>query len=443
MKLSNLARVWSRGATTLAAIGLSATPVLAEPAKIDPADTAWMLTATGLVLMMTIPGLALFYCGMVRKKNVLATMAQSFAAVALGSLIWLAFGYNLAFTGEGSYIGSFGGWFLTGIGMNSVSPFAKTIPEILFMIYQCTFAVITVALVGGSVAERMKFPAFLLFSALWLIFVYVPIAHWVWGGGFLAKAGLLDFAGGTVVHINAGIAGLVAALVLGKRRGYGSDNLAPYDLSMAVVGTGLLWVGWFGFNGGSAYAAGSRAAMAIVSTHFAASAGALTWVACEWLFRGKPSVLGLISGAVAGLGTVTAASGYILPWHGAVIGVLAGVVCFFASTELKRMLRYDDSLDVFGVHGVGGILGTMLAGVFAAAAVSIDADNAKGLPGLLEGNTKQVLIQFYGVAVTVLWCGGVTFVLLKLVNLLSPLRVADRCEMEGLDITQHGESIHS
>ncbi len=443
MKLPALSRLGPRAAATAAVFTLSATPVFAGPAKIDGADTAWMLVATGIVLMMTIPGLALFYCGMVRKKNILATMAQSFAAVALGALIWMAFGYNLAFTGDGAYIGSFGKWFLTGIGMNSVSPFASTIPEILFMIYQMTFAVITVALVAGSTAERMSFAAFLLFSALWLIFVYVPIAHWVWGGGFLAKAGLLDFAGGTVVHINAGVAGLVAALVLGKRRGYGTDNLAPYDLSMAVVGTGLLWVGWFGFNGGSAYGAGARAAFAIVATHLAASAGALTWMGLEWHFRGKPSVLGLISGAVAGLGTVTAASGYILPWHGALIGVLAGGVCFYASTEIKRMLGYDDSLDVFGVHGVGGVLGTLLTGVFAAASVSVSADTPAGLPGLLEGNPSQLLIQAYGVVVTVLWCGAVTFGLLKLVGLFVPLRVPPACEIEGLDITQHGESIHA
>lgn len=432
-----------RAAATAAVLALSATPVFAGPAKIDAADTAWMLVATGIVLMMTIPGLALFYCGMVRKKNVLATMAQSFAAVALGSLIWMVFGYNLAFTGDGPYIGSLGKSFLTGIGMDSVSPFANTIPEILFMIYQMTFAVITVALVAGSVAERMKFSAFLWFSALWLICVYVPIAHWVWGGGFLAKEGLLDFAGGTVVHINAGVAGLVAALVLGKRRGYGTDNLAPYDLSMAVIGTGLLWVGWFGFNGGSAYTAGARAAMAIVATHLAASAGAITWLGLEWYLRGKPSVLGLISGAVAGLGTVTAASGYILPWQGAVIGILAGTVCFFASTEIKRMLGYDDSLDVFGVHGVGGILGTLLAGVFATASVSVSVDTPAGLPGLLEGNPGQLRIQLYGVLITILWCGVVTFALLKLVGLFTPLRVPPSCEIEGLDITQHGESIHA
>jgi ammonium transporter, Amt family len=395
------------------------------------------------VLMMTLPGLALFYCGMVRKKNVLATMAQSFAAAAVVSLLWMIYGYGLSFTGDGAYIGGFDRIFLSGITMTSVSPFAKTIPEILFMMYQMTFAIITVALVAGAVAERMRFSAFMLFSVLWLTFVYLPIAHWVWGGGFLASAGLLDFAGGTVVHINAGIAGLVAALMLGKRKGYGYENLAPYDLSMAVVGTGLLWVGWFGFNGGSAYGANSRAAMAIVATHLAASAGALSWGGMEWITRGKPSVLGLISGAVAGLGTVTAASGYILPWQGAVIGVLAGAVCFFASTEIKRWLGYDDSLDVFGVHGVGGILGTTLAGVFATAAVSAGPDAPNGYPGLLEGNAHQVLIQLYGVGVTVAYCAVVTLVILLVVAALTPLRVHPRSEIEGLDIAEHGESIHA
>jgi ammonium transporter, Amt family len=311
------------------------------------------------------------------------------------------------------------------------------------MIYQMTFAIITVALVAGSVAERMRFSAFMLFSVLWLTFVYIPLAHWVWGGGFLATAGVLDFAGGTVVHINAGIAGLMAALILGKRKGYGSENLAPYDLSMAVVGTGLLWVGWFGVNGGSAYGASSRAAMAIVATHLAASAGALTWVGMEWITRGKPSVLGLISGAVAGLGTVTAASGYILPWHGLVIGILAGATCFFASTAIKRWLGYDDSLDVFGVHGVGGILGTTLTGVFATASVSAGPDAPNGYTGLLEGNAQQLLIQLYGVGVTVVYCAVVTSIILLVVAVLTPLRVHPRSEIEGLDIAEHGESIHT
>jgi Amt family ammonium transporter len=426
--------------TTLAAI-FTATPAFAQASKIDTGDTAWMIVATGLVLMMTLPGLALFYAGMVRKKNVLATMAQSLAATMLVSILWAAIGYSLSFSGDGPIIGTLNRAFLNGIGMETVSPLAGTIPEILFMVYQMTFAVITVALVAGSVADRMRFSAFLWFAVGWLLLVYVPIAHWVWGGGFLQTAGLLDFAGGTVVHLNAGVAGLVAAYVLGSRRGYGSENLAPYDLSLAVIGTGLLWVGWFGFNGGSALGAGSRAVFAIVATHLAACAGALTWMAIEWWTRGKPSVLGMISGAVAGLGTITPASGYVLPWHGVVIGVIAGGVCFWACTKLKQRLGYDDSLDVFGVHGIGGFTGTLLTGVFAAAAVSVSADTPNGVPGLLEGNPRQVLIQLYGIAVTLVWSGGLTWGLLKVIDLFVPARVSMQHEVEGLDISQHGEAL--
>jgi ammonium transporter, Amt family len=430
------------------AVAFAATPAFAEmtaPAasKIDAGDTAWMIAATGLVLLMTIPGLALFYCGMVRKKNVLATMAQSVAAVCVVSILWAVLGYTLAFSGDAPALGNLDRVFLRGIGMDTVSPLAKTIPESLFMIYQMTFAIITVALVAGAVADRMRFSAFVLFSILWLLVVYVPLAHWVWGGGFLQTMGVLDFAGGTVVHINAGVAGLVAALVLGKRRGYGTENLAPYDLSMAVIGTGLLWVGWFGFNGGSALGAGSRASMAIVATHLAACAGALTWMALEWGSRGKPSVLGLISGAVAGLGTITPASGFVLPMHGIIIGVVAGAGCYWACTKLKLWLGYDDSLDVFGVHGVGGVIGTTLVGVFAVAAVSAGPDLPGGSPGLFEGNANQVLIQLVGIAVTIAWSGILTFVVLKLVGVITPLRVAPEAELIGLDITQHGESIHS
>jgi Amt family ammonium transporter len=330
---------------------------------------------------------------------------------------------------------------LHGIGLDSISPFAKSIPEALFMMYQMTFAIITVALVAGSVADRMRFSAFVWFAVLWLLFVYLPLAHWVWGGGFLATAGVLDFAGGTVVHLNAGVAGLVAAYVIGKRYGYGTDNFAPHDLSLAVIGTGLLWVGWFGFNGGSALGAGSRAVFAILATHLAASMGALTWMVLEWWTRGKPSVLGMISGAVAGLGTITPASGFVLPWHGLVIGLLAGAICFWACTKLKQMFGYDDSLDVFGVHGVGGFTGTLLTGVFATAAVSMGPDLPAGAPGLLEGNARQVLVQFYGVVVTLVWSGVMTFVLLKLIALIVPLRVSQRSEIEGLDITQHGEAL--
>src|SRR3954467_8646415 len=292
------------------------------PPKIDAADTAWMISAPGLVLMMTIPGLALFYCGMVRKKCVLATMAQSLLCTFLCSILWALIGYSLTFTGDGPFIGTLDRLMLRGIGMESISPYAKSIPEALFMMYQMTFAIITVALVAGSVADRMRFAAFVWFAVLWLLFVYVPIAHWVWGGGFLGTAGVLDFAGGTVVHLNAGVAGLVAAYVIGKRYGYGTDNFAPYDLSLAVIGSGLLWVGWFGFNGGSALGAGSRAVFAIVATHLAACAGAGVWGGLEWLQHGRPSVLGVISGAVAGLGTITPASGYVLPWHGLIIGCI-------------------------------------------------------------------------------------------------------------------------
>jgi Amt family ammonium transporter len=410
-------------------------------AKIDAADTAWMISATALVLMMSIPGLALFYCGMVRKKNILATMAQTLACTMLGSLLWWAVGYSLAFTGDGAFIGALDRFGLRGVGLDTVSPLAKSIPEVLFMIYQMTFAVITVALVAGSVADRMRFSAFVWFAAGWLLLVYVPIVHWVWGGGWLMTLGVLDYAGGLVVHVNAGVAGLVAAYVIGKRHGYGVDNFAPYDLSLAVIGTGLLWVGWFGFNGGSALGANSRAVFAIVATHLAAATGALTWMALEWWSRGKPSVLGMISGAVAGLGTITPASGFVLPWQGVVIGLIAGIVCFYACTWLKTRLGYDDSLDVFGVHGIGGATGTLLTGVFAAAALSVSADTPAGLPGLLEGNPRQVLAQFNGLVATVVWSGAVTFVLLKVIAAFVPLRVSKEHEIEGLDLSQHGEAL--
>ncbi len=433
-------RVAARGfAATLGTV--TAAPAFAQAGEIDRADTAWMVVATAIVLMMTIPGLSLFYAGMVRKKNVLATMAQSLAATALVSILWIAFGYSLAFTGDGAWLGSADRLFLHGLGMDSISGLAKSIPEALFMLYQMTFAIITVALVAGAVADRMRFAAFLLFSALWLAFSYVPIAHWVWGGGFLGSAGLLDFAGGTVVHINAGVAGLTAALTLGPRRGYGTENLAPFDLSMAIVGMGLLWVGWFGFNGGSALGANSRAVMAIVSTHLAACAGALTWIAIEWRVRGKPSVLGMVSGAVAGLGTITPASGFVLPWHGVVIGIAAGAICFYACTTVKRIYKYDDSLDVFGVHGVGGVTGTLLCGVFATAAVSVSPATPLGNPGLLEGHPVQVLTQLYGIVVTMAWSGGITMILLKIVGALTPLRASREEEREGLDISLHGEAL--
>lgn len=421
-------------ATTFVASFAFAAPAFADTVKIDAADTAWMITATAFVLMMTIPGLALFYAGMVRKKNVLATMAQSLIAVALISILWVIYGYSLVFVGDGAWIGTLDRILLSGMAMDGVNSAAKTIPEALFAIYQMTFAVITVALVAGSVADRMRFSSYVLFCIGWFTVVYIPLAHWVWGGGFLAQAGVLDFAGGLVVHLSAGTAGLVAAVVMGRRRGYGTENLSPHDLSLAVIGTGLLWVGWFGFNGGSALQAGSRAVMAILATHLAACAGALTWTAIEWITRRKPSVLGMISGAVAGLGTITPASGFVEPWHGIVIGVVAGAVCFWACTSLKHRFNYDDTLDVFGIHGVGGLLGTLLTGVFATAAIG-------GTAGLIEGNPALLLTQAYGVAVVFIWTGGMTFVLLKIVDMLAGLRVSHEHEVEGLDITQHGEAL--
>ena len=421
-------------APVLLAVFSLVTPAFAANSEISAADTAWMIVATALVLMMTIPGLALFYSGMVRKKNVLGTMAQSLAAVALISILWVAFGYSLVFVGDGRWLGSLDRWFLSGLIMDSVNPAAKTIPEGLFMLYQMTFAIITVALVAGSVADRMRFSAYLLFSIGWFTFVYVPLAHWVWGGGFLAAAGVLDFAGGLVVHLSAGAGGLVAAMVVGRRRGYGTENLSPFDLSLAVIGTGLLWIGWFGFNGGSALAANSRAVMAITATHLAACAGALTWGAIEWSIQRKPSVLGMITGAVAGLGTITPASGFVAPWHGILIGVIAGGVCFWACTWLKRRFNYDDSLDVFGVHGIGGMTGILATGVFATAGIG-------GASGLLEGNPHLLLTQLYGVAVTLGWSVVATYILLKLIDLFVPIRVSMQQELEGLDISQHGEAL--
>lgn len=412
------------------------------PAKIDSADTTFIIISTALVLMMTLPGLALFYAGMVRKKNVLATMAQSGAALALVSVLWFAIAYSLTFHGTGPVIGGLGRAFLAGIDMNSVNPAAGTIPELLFMVFQMTFAVITCALIGGAVADRMKMSAFVVFTTIWLFVVYVPSAHWVWGGGFLQSMGVLDFAGGSVVHINAGIAGLTAALVLGARQGYGRENMAPFDLSLAVVGTGLLWVGWFGFNGGSALGTGSRAVFAIVATHLAACAGAMTWSAIEWYARGKPSVLGFVSGAIAGLGTITPAAGFVLPWHGVVIGAIAGFVCYYACTAIKLRLKYDDSLDVFGIHGVGGVLGMLMVGVFATGAFTATKELPGGINGLLSGNTKQIGIQAIGVVVTIAWCAIGTFVALKITQALCGLRVSAEEERQGLDVILHGESLH-
>ncbi|MDP6691968.1 MAG: ammonium transporter [Alphaproteobacteria bacterium] len=432
----------TNGATSIARIAGSAGAVaaaslcLAEPAlaadELNSGDTAWMLTSSLLVLMMTIPGVALFYGGMVRKKNVLATLMQSFAVCCMATIIWMVIGYSLAFSGEGPFVGDLGQLFLKGIGVGSMS---GTIPESVFMMFQMTFAIITPALITGAVAERIKFSSLMVFLALWLIVVYAPVCHWVWGGGgFLGGAGVLDFAGGTVVHINSGVAALVLCIVLGKRVGYGRENLAPHNLVLTIIGASLLWVGWFGFNAGSELAADGNAGMAMAVTQIATAAAALAWMFAEWMTRGKPSVLGIASGAVAGLVAITPAAGFVLPGGALVLGLIAGLGCFFAVMWLKRKLGYDDALDVFGVHGVGGIIGAILTGVFAAEAVG-------GTPGLLEGNAGQVGLQLYGIGVTIVYSAIVTFILVKLVGAVMGLRVEEDEEREGLDTSLHGESV--
>jgi Amt family ammonium transporter len=420
------------GSAAFAVAALVAPAALAqETAVLDSGDTAWLLTSTALVLMMTIPGVALFYGGMVQKKNVLATLMQSFAVTCLISIVWMVLGYSLAFSPGNSVIGGLGRIFLSGIGVDTLW---NTIPESVFVIFQMTFAIITAALITGAVAERMKFSALLIFLGLWSVLVYAPVAYWVWGGGFLGGLGVLDFAGGTVVHINSGVAGLVAAIVVGKRVGFGRDILAPHNLTYSVVGAALLWVGWFGFNAGSALAADGAAGMAMMVTQVASAAGALTWMFLEWGLRGKPSVLGIITGAVAGLVAITPASGYVAPGGALAIGIAAGLVCYGGATWLKNLLGYDDSLDVFAVHGLGGMTGAILTGVFAVEAIG-------GKPGAIEGNFGQILTQFYGVAVTVVWCGVVSFVLLKVIGMVIGLSADEDEQREGLDLNYHGERV--
>lgn len=397
------------------------------------ADTAWIITATALVLFMTLPGLALFYGGLVRNKNVLSVLMQCFAITCVVSLVWLIGGYSLAFTdggGMNQYIGGLGKAMFAGVGTEELS---GSIPEIVFAAFQMTFAIITPALIVGAFAERMRFSSMLIFSVLWLVFVYLPVCHWVWGGGWLADMGLMDFAGGTVVHINAGVAALVAAIVMGNRRGFPSTAMPPHNMTMTVTGAAMLWVGWFGFNAGSALAANGAAGMALFVTHIGAAAGSLAWMTCEWFKFGKPSVLGIVTGMVAGLGTITPASGYVGPVGGLVIGLAAGVVCFFATQHIKRVLKIDDSLDVFPVHGVGGILGTLLTAVFAATTMG-------GL-GLPDGATisSQFVTQLIGVIATVAWCAIATYVILKLVDALTGLRVDEDGEQQGLDLVMHEE----
>jgi Amt family ammonium transporter len=429
------------GAPLACAMTIPCAASAADKPAIDTGDTAWLLVATVLVLMMNIPGLALFYAGMVRKKNVLATGVQAFAVAALVTVLWFIVGYSLAFTDGGALnavIGSLSRAFGAGL-QGSTHDLAKTVPENVFLMYQATFAVITPAIIAGAFAERMKFSAMMWFMALWLLLVYVPVAHWVWGGGFLGSAGVLDFAGGLVVHLNAGIAGLVCCLVLGRRQGYGSEYMAPHNLVLTLIGTSLLWVGWFGFNAGSALSSGELAGSAMLNTHISAAAAALVWMSVEWASRGKPSVLGILTGAIAGLGTITPAAGYVVPWAALVIGVIAGVVCYWASVVLKNRLGYDDSLDVFGVHGVGGIIGTILVGVFATRFIN---DVNKGQPvGLVDGNGGQILTQLYGVVAISVFCAVATWVVLKIVDALVGLRVSRDEETEGLDTALHGERV--
>jgi Amt family ammonium transporter len=417
--------------TQLAAMLISLVlPSVALAQEIDTGDTAWMLTSSALVLFMLLPGLSLFYAGLVRSKNVLSVLMQCFAIACAMSLLWFAVGYSLVFSGEGAWIGNLDKAFLSGITYNSMT---GTIPESVFVVFQMTFIMITPALFVGGFAERMNFAAMLMFSVLWGLVVYIPVAHWVWGGGWLADIGLLDFAGGTVVHVTAGVSALVAALVLGNRRGFQQTPITPHSLTLTVVGAGMLWFGWFGFNGGSSLGANGAAGMAMLVTHLSAAAGSLAWMTIEWLRFRKPSVLGIVTGMVAGLGTITPASGFVGPIGGVVIGLCGGTVCYFATQLIRNGLKIDDSLDVFPVHGVGGALGTILAAFFVSAAY--------GGAGYAEGMafTSQLGVQVIGVLATGAYAAIVSYVLLKLVGLITPLRVDVDTEQQGLDVAQHGE----
>src|SRR5215472_1727111 len=430
------------GTAALLATGGSALAAAPPPDPMNSGDTAWMLTSSALVLLMTIPGLALFYGGMVRKKNVLATLAQSFGATCIITVLWMIIGYSIAFTnnpdaGVQRFIGGFDYLFLGKMTLSATNSLAPTIPESVYMFFQMTFAIITPALIAGSLADRMKFSAFMWFMALWLLLVYCPIAHWVWGNGWLGSMGALDYAGGTVVHLNAGTAGLVTCLVLGRRVGYGTENMAPHNLVLSVIGASLLWVGWFGFNAGSAVTANVNAGMAAAATQIATAAAALGWMFAEWIVAKKPSVLGMISGAVAGLVAITPASGFVNPMGALIIGITVGVICYVSSVWVKRLLGYDDALDAWGVHGVGGAWGAMMTGAFASNAIN---SSAKGW--LIDGNFGQMWIQFIDVAAVFVYCGVGTFIILKVIDLIIGLRVSKEVEVEGLDINLHGETVH-
>src|SRR6267142_2375328 len=429
--------LWTLSALAQTPAAPAAPAAAAAANAINSGDTAWMLTSTALVLMMTIPGLALFYGGMVRKMNVLATVMQSFAITCLVTVLWMVIGYSLAFTEGNPFFGGFSRLLLDGMGIDAINDLAKTIPESVYMCFQMTFAIITPALICGAFADRMKFSALLWFIGLWAVLVYAPIAHWVWGSdGFLNDAGVLDFAGGTVVHINSGVAGLMAALVMGKRTGYGTEPMPPHNLVLSVIGASLLWVGWFGFNAGSATAANGNAGMAMAVTQIATATAALTWMFVEWALKGKPSVLGIISGAVAGLVAITPASGFVDPKGALIIGIAAGVACYWGATGLKHAFGYDDSLDAFGVHAVGGAVGAFLTGVLAVAVVG-----GEGKSGLIDGNPNQVITQLYGIAVVAIYDAIASLIILKLVDLTIGLRVESDIEREGLDLAIHGEAV--
>ena len=400
---------------------------------LNGANTAWILTATALVLLMTLPGLSLFYGGLDRVKNILSVLMQCFAITCVASLLWLLVGYSLAFGEGNAFIGDFSNVLL---GSVTEAGLSGDIPESVFVMFQMTFAIITPALIVGGFAERMRFSSMLVFSGIWLLAVYVPITHWVWGGGWLAQMGLLDFAGGTVVHVTAGVAAVVAAMVMGPRHGFPTQPMPPHNMTMTITGAGLLWVGWFGFNAGSALAANGDAGMAMLVTHISAAAGALTWMACEWAKFGRPSALGAVTGMVAGLGTITPASGFVGPGGALVIGILAGFVCYNATVFLKQRLKIDDSLDVFPVHGVGGALGTLLVAIFASAGLGLFSGQ-----GLAEGATiaSQFQVQLIGVLASAAYTAGVTFGILKIVDMMLGLRVSQDDETEGLDLNQHNE----
>ncbi|ESQ81176.1 ammonium transporter [Asticcacaulis sp. YBE204] len=424
-------------ATTTSVVETAAPVLLKHQAALalDTGHTSWIIVSTALVLLMTLPGLALFYGGMVRKKNVLSVLAQSVAAAVIVSVLWIVIGYSLSFGLNGNeglnrFLGSFDAFLLNGVTMNTAFGLAPQLPEFLWIAYQMTFAIITPALIAGAFAERMKFSAFVLFTALWTLFVYAPICHWVWGGGFLGSAGVLDFAGGAVVHVNSGVAGLVCALVLGKRRGFPREYMAPHNLAFTMIGASLLLVGWLGFNGGSAWTADALASVAVLNTIVAAMTGAIGWTIPEWIERKQPTVLGMISGLVAGLVAITPAAGFVDPKASLLIGLLGGVACFFGATALKKAFKYDDSLDAFGVHGVGGIVGAILTGVFANSAINAAGENA------------SVIKQALGLVAVIGWSALITFIILMICKFTTGLRVDEEQEIEGLDATQHGETQH-